>query len=131
MTATEHPWRKAVAGLGAMLAVDGVCGALRLPFVEDCSDSVGVAEEIRWMIPASKAAAVAGLAVGMRWAPVGRATSVGLVAYFGLAVGSHVRAGVYDRNFVAACGMLGAVSAVTLPFWGAPAPADVIGRRRG
>lgn len=114
---TAHPWPSAVVGLAFVQVVDGVCGALRLDFVEDCFDAVGAPERVRWAAPVSKFAAAAGLLSGLEQRGAGRASSAGLILYFTLAVGAHVRADDYGRNFIAACGMLGTVSAVTLPFW--------------
>ena len=53
---------------------------------------VGVPQERLRHLAVTLLAGVAGLLVGLAWAPVGVAAGVGLLCYFTLAVAAHVRA---------------------------------------
>ncbi len=79
----------------------------------------GCPESIRWVIPVVKSASAVGLVGGLRSPLLGQVTSTGLTTYFQLAVGAHVRARDFGRNFVAANVMLVGVLAVTKRFWSA------------
>ena len=53
---------------------------------------VGVPEDRLDYLAATLLAGAAGLVVGLLWAPIGVAAGVGLVCYFLLAIGAHLRA---------------------------------------
>lgn len=77
----------------------------------------------------SKTASVVGLVGGLRSTALGRATSLGLTTCFVLAVGAHIRARDFGRNFAAANTTLVTVVAVTKRFW--TDPPDPVSRTRG
>ncbi|MGH3457412.1 DoxX family protein [Aeromicrobium sp.] len=76
-------------------------------FVRDCFDDVGFPRAYWWVFTPIKVVAAIGLVIGM-WVPeIGLAACLGLVVYFVLAIGAHVRARDFGRNlFVNAIGML-------------------------
>jgi hypothetical protein len=95
-------WLLAAIQLGdALLCIKPVS------FVAQCFDDVGFPRRHWWVFTPIKLLAAAGLVIGV-WVPeVGLAACVGLVAYFLLAIGAHVRARDFGRNlFVNAVGML-------------------------
>jgi hypothetical protein len=53
---------------------------------------VGVPEDRLDHLAAILLAGAAGLLVGLLWAPIGIAAALGLIVYFALALGAHVRA---------------------------------------
>lgn len=106
--------------LAGLQGYDAVTSLIPVTYVKKCLDDVGLPEPIRWVIPVVKAASVAGLVGGLRSPALGRATSIGLLSYFVLAVGAHVRARDFGRNFAAANIMLVTVAAVTMRFWTDP-----------
>ena len=78
-------------GLAAFQALDAVACAIPIAPIAKTLDSLGIPEEIRWVMPASKAASAAGLA-SARWFPgLTRLTTAMLSLYFVLAVGAHIR----------------------------------------
>ncbi|MGI9084623.1 MAG: DoxX family protein [Aeromicrobium sp.] len=87
----------------------GRCRGLRAapPIVRDCLVDVNVPRRFWWMLTPIRLIAATGLAAGV-WVPeIGLAACLGLVAYFVLAIGAHVRARDFGRSlFVNAIGML-------------------------
>ncbi len=104
-----------VVALAIITAVDGVLCVKPAAFIDACFEDVGWPRRLRWMMPATKFAAVAGLIAGI-WVPyLGAVTSSALVVYFLLAIAAHLRARDFGRNlFVNATGMLAVCVAVTL-----------------
>ena len=54
--------------------------------------AVGFPERFIWMLAVCEAAGAAGILLGLKWWPIGVAASIGVVAYFVLAVAAHLRA---------------------------------------
>lgn len=86
---------KTYRGLAAFQAVDAVACAIPIAPITKSMDTLGVPNEIRWLLPASKAASVVGLLSAGRFPALARLTTAMLTLYFILAVGAHLR--VRDR----------------------------------
>jgi hypothetical protein len=82
---------KTYAALAAFQAVDAVACAIPVPPVAKSMDTLGVPENIRWLLPASKAASVIGLLSASRIPSLARLTTAMLTVYFVLAVGARPR----------------------------------------
>ena len=54
--------------------------------------ALGVREDQLWLLASVEIAGAAGLLIGLFWWPLGVAAAAGVVLYFVLAVGAHVRA---------------------------------------
>ena len=76
-------------------------------------DTLGVPQDIRWVLPASKAASVIGLLSASRFPALARLTTAMLTLYFVLAVGAHLR--VRDRivNAIPAASFLATYAVLT------------------
>ncbi|MDY6996875.1 MAG: DoxX family protein [Actinomycetota bacterium] len=92
--------------LAVAQAGDAVACAVPMRFVTECLDDVGFPTRHRWIFPVVKLASAAGLAAVWRFPGVARFTAFMLAVYFVLAVGSHVRARDFGRNFAAATSLL-------------------------
>jgi DoxX-like family len=105
---------KTYAALAAFQAVDAVACAIPVAPVAKSLDTLGVPQEIRWILPASKAASAIGLLSASRIPALARLTTAMLTLYFALAVGAHIR--VRDRivNAIPAASFLAAYAALTL-----------------
>jgi hypothetical protein len=86
---------KTYAALAAFQAGDAVACALPLRYIEKSLDTLGVPDDIRWILPVVKVAAAVGLLSVFRFPALARLTTAMLTVYFGLAVGAHIR--VRDR----------------------------------
>ena len=86
---------KTYAALAAFQAVDAVACAIPVAPIARTLDTLGVPQEIRWILPASKAASAIGLLSASRIPALARLTTAMLTLYFVLAVGAHIR--VRDR----------------------------------
>jgi hypothetical protein len=75
---------------------------------------VGVPEDKLDYLAAILLAGAAGLTLGLVWAPIGVAAAIGVVAYFVLAVASHIRAGDTENLPTPAAILVIAVSALVL-----------------
>ena len=97
---------KTYAALAAFQAVDAVACAKTL-------DTLRIPQDIRWLLPASKAASVVGLLSAGRVPALARLTTAMLTLYFTLAVGAHLR--VRDRivNALPAVSFLATYAALT------------------
>lgn len=108
-------WRspRTYALLAANQAGDAVASAIPLPIITRILDDLDVPQQVRWMMPASKAASVVGLLSVYRYPGLARLTTAMLTLYFVLAVGAHLRA--HDRlvNAIPAVGYLGLYAALT------------------
>jgi hypothetical protein len=104
---------KTYAGLAAFQAVDAVAAAIPVPPVAKTLDTLRIPQNIRWLIPASKAASVIGLLSASRFPGLARLTTAMLTLYFVLAVGAHLR--VRDRivNVIPAASFLAAYAVLT------------------
>jgi hypothetical protein len=86
---------KTYAALAAFQAVDAVACAIPVAPVAKTLDTLRIPQDIRWLLPASKAASVIGLLSAGRIPALARLTTAMLTLYFTLAVGAHLR--VRDR----------------------------------
>jgi hypothetical protein len=105
---------KTYAGLAALQAVDAVACAIPVAPITRSLDTLGVPQEIRWILPASKAASAIGLLSAGRFPSLARLTTALLTLYFVLAVGAHLR--VRDRvvNAIPAASFLATYAALTV-----------------
>ena len=110
---------KTYAALAAFQAADAVACAIPAPPIARVLDTLGVPQDIRWLLPASKAASVVGLLAAGRVPALARLTTAMLTLYFVLAVGAHVR--VRDRivNALPAAAFLATYAVLT---WKGPEP---------
>ncbi|MCV7422855.1 DoxX family protein [Mycobacterium yunnanensis] len=106
--------RRSYAVLAAMQAGDAVACAKMIPPIEKALDDVGLAENIRPVLPVVKAASAVGLLSVYRCPRLARLTTFMLTVYFVLAVGSHVRAKDWSPGLVAASTFLGLFGAMTV-----------------
>lgn len=82
---------KTYAALAAFQAADAVACGIPVPYIEKSLDTLGVPQNIRWVLPTAKAASVIGLLSASRVPALARLTTAMLTLYFALAVGGHVR----------------------------------------
>lgn len=96
-----------VVVLALIQIVDGLLCIKPAAFIANCFDDVGFPIRFRWVFPVIKFSAALGLLAGL-WIPyIGFAANVGLVLYFVVAIGAHLRAKDLGRNlFINATGML-------------------------
>jgi DoxX-like family len=111
MSALTSP--KTYAALAAFQAGDAVACAIPLSPIVKTLDNLGIPQDIRWLLPASKAASVIGLLAASRIPALARLTTAMLTLYFALAVGAHLRA--HDRivNVVPAASFLATYAVLT------------------
>jgi hypothetical protein len=104
---------KTYAGLAAFQAVDAVACAIPIAPIAKTLDTLGVPQDIRWILPVSKAAAAIGLVSASRFPGLARLTTAVLTVYFVLAVGAHLR--VRDRivNVIPAASFLATYAVLT------------------
>jgi hypothetical protein len=79
--------------LASMLVFAAVRKLSHRPEVVETYVRVGVPEDKLDYLAVILLAGAAGLLVGLAWAPIGIAAAIGLVVYFLLAIGAHIRAG--------------------------------------
>jgi hypothetical protein len=110
---------KTYAALAAFQAVDAVGCAIPVPPIARALDTLRIPQDIRWLLPASKAASVIGLLSAGRIPALARLTTAMLTLYFMLAVGAHLR--VRDRivNALPAASFLATYAVLT---WKGPDP---------
>ena len=89
MTALRSP--KTYAALAALQAGDAVACTVPAPFIVKSLEDLDVPPNTRWVLAASTAAAVIGLASAGRIPGLARLTTAMLTLYFALAVGAHLR----------------------------------------
>jgi hypothetical protein len=104
---------KTYAGLAAIQAVDAVACAIPVAPIAKTLDTLRIPQDIRWLLPAAKAASVIGLLSASRIPALARLTTAMLTLYFTLAVGAHLR--VRDRivNAVPAASFLATFAVLT------------------
>jgi len=78
--------------LAALLAFSAIRKLSHRPEVVATYTRVGVPEDKLDYLALILLAGAAGLVVGLFWGPLGVAAAVGLVVYFLLAIGAHIRA---------------------------------------
>jgi hypothetical protein len=105
---------KTYAVLAAFQAADAVACAIPVPPIAKTLDALGIPQEIRWLLPASKAASVIGLLSVSRIPALARLTTAMLTVYFVLAVGAHIRARDRIVNALPAVSFLATYAALTL-----------------
>lgn len=104
MSALTSP--KTYAALAAFQAGDAAACAIPVAPIAKTLDNLGIPQNIRWLLPASKAASVLGLLSASRIPALARLTTAMLTLYFVLAVGAHVRARDRIVNAVPAASFL-------------------------
>ena len=112
MSALTSP--KTYAALAAFQAADAVACAIPVPPIAKTLDALGIPQEIRWLLPASKAASVVGLLSVSRIPALARLTTFMLTVYLVLAVGAHIRARDRIVNALPAASFLATYAALTL-----------------
>jgi hypothetical protein len=78
--------------LAAVVAFSAVRKLSHRPEVVQTYTRVGVPEDKLDYLALILLAGAAGIVVGLLWGPIGVAAGIGLVVYFVLAIGSHIRA---------------------------------------
>ena len=111
MSALTSP--KTYATLAALQAGDAVACAIPLAPIAKTLDNLGIPQDIRWLLPASKAASVIGLLSASRIPALARLTTAMLTLYFALAVGAHLRARDRIVNAVPAASFLAIYAVLT------------------
>jgi hypothetical protein len=111
MTALTSP--KTYAGLAAFQAFDAVACAIPIAPIAKSLDTLGVPEEIRWVLPTAKAASVIGLLSASRVPALARLTTAMLTLYFVLAVGAHLRVRDKIANVIPAASFLATYAVLT------------------
>ena len=106
--------KKTYALLAAMQAGDAVACAIPVAFISKAFDDVGLAEELRPIIPVVKAASAIGLLSVYRFPGLARVTTFMLTIYFVLAVAFHVKAKDWSPGLVAASAFLGLFGTMTV-----------------
>ncbi len=106
--------RRAYALLAAMQAGDAVACGLQIAPIKKAFDDVGLAEELRPVIPVVKAASAVGLLSVYRFPALARLTTFMLTVYFVLAVAFHVKARDWSPGLLAATSFLGLFGAMTV-----------------
>lgn len=120
--------RRTYAVLAAMQAGDAVACIGPIAPVRKALDDVGLAEELRPVLPVVKAASAVGLLSVYRFPALARLTTFMLTVYFTLAVSAHVRARDWSPGLVAASSLLAPFGAMTVQ--GPPPRADASAPRR-
>ena len=111
MSAMTSP--KTYAALATFQAADAVACAIPLPVIAKTLDALGIPQDIRWLLPASKAASVIGLLSASRIPALARLTTAMLTLYFALAVGAHLRARDRIVNAIPAASFLATYALLT------------------
>lgn len=112
MSALTAP--RTYAALAAMQAGDAVACALQVAPIKKALDDVGLAEELRPVLPIAKGASAVGLLAVYRIPALARLTTLMCTVYFALAVAFHVKARDWSPGLVAATGLLGLFGAMTV-----------------
>ena len=102
------------AVLAAFQAGDAVACAIPIAPIEKVYDELGLAKELRPVIPVVKAAAAVGLLSVFRFPALARLTTFMLTVYFVLAVAFHVKAKDWSPALVAASSFLALYGAMTV-----------------
>lgn len=105
---------RAYAILAVVQAADAAACVRPVPPIQKAFDDVGLAPELRPLIPVVKAASALGLLSVFRFPAVARLTTFMLTVYFVLAVGSHVRVRDWSPNLIAASAFLTLFATMTV-----------------
>ncbi len=111
MAALTSP--RTYAGLAVFQAVDAVACAIPIAPIVKSLDTLGVPQEIRWILPSAKAASVIGLLSAGRVPALARLTTAMLTLYFVLAVGAHLRVRDKIVNLIPAASLLATYAVLT------------------
>ena len=111
MSALTSP--KTYAALAMFQAADAIACAIPVPPIAKALDALDIPQNIRWLLPASKAASVVGLLAASRIPALARLTTAMLTLYFALAVGAHLRARDRIVNAVPAASFLATYALLT------------------
>lgn len=111
MAALTSP--RTYAGLAVFQAVDAVACAIPIAPIVKSLDTLGVPQEIRWILPSAKAASVIGLLSAGRVPALARLTTAMLTLYFLLAVGAHLRVRDKIVNLIPAASLLATYAVLT------------------
>jgi 1-acyl-sn-glycerol-3-phosphate acyltransferase len=106
--------RRTYAALAVMQVGDAVACGLQVPPIKKAFDDVGLAEELRPVIPVVKAASAVGLLSVYRFPALARVTTFMLTVYFVLAIAFHVKARDWSPGLMAAAAFLGLFGAMTV-----------------
>lgn len=112
MSALTSP--RTYVALALMQAGDAVACARRIPPIEKALDDVGLAPELRPVLPIVKGASAIGLLSVYRFPALARLTTFMCTVYFVLAVAFHVKARDWSPGLVAASSFLGLFGAMTV-----------------
>lgn len=105
---------KIYAALAALQAGDAVACAVPIAPIEKTFDDVGLAPELRPLIPFVKVASAIGLLSVYRLPALARFTTFMLTVYFVLAVGFHIKARDWSPALAAATSFLALYAAMTV-----------------
>jgi hypothetical protein len=105
--------RRVYAALAAVQAGDAVACAIPAPPIKKVLDDVGLAENLRPVLPIVKAASAIGLLSVYRFPAIARLTTLMLTVYMVLAVSFHVKAKDWSVALVAATMFLALWAAMT------------------
>lgn len=111
MSALTSP--RTYAGLAAIQAASAIANAAQVPPIKKALDDVGLAEEMRPVLPVAMGASVVGLLAVRRFPALARLTTFMCTVYFVLAVAFHVKARDWTPNLVAAAAFAGLYGAMT------------------
>lgn len=104
-----------VVGLLALvLAISGPAKLAKNATVMQSMSTVGVPEDLVWLLSIAEIAGSAGLVAGLFWWPIGVAAAVGIVVYFIGAVGAHIRVRDTANMVAPAVLLLVAIAALVL-----------------
>lgn len=104
---------RAYATLAALQAGDAMACAIPIAPIEKAFDDVGLASELRPLIPVVKVASALGLVSVFRYPRLARVTTFMLTVYFVLAVAFHVRAKDWSPGLLAASSFLALYGVMT------------------
>jgi hypothetical protein len=104
---------KTYTGLAVFQAVDAVACAIPISPIAKTLDTLGVPQNIRWLLPSAKAASVIGLLSAGRVPALARLTTAMLTLYFVLAVGAHLRVRDKIVNVIPAASFLATYAVLT------------------
>lgn len=105
--------KRTYALLAAVQAGDAVACAVPVAPITKALDDVGLAPELRPVIPFVKGAAAIGLASVYRFPGLARLTTLMLTVYFVLAVAFHVKARDWSPGLLAAASFLALYAVMT------------------
>ena len=109
------PWWP-LAALAVVQLGDAALCVKPVAFIRRCLVDVRFPQRYWWLLPPLKAAAAAGLVIGIWFRPLAILTSAALVAYFLVALTAHLRARDLGRNLFLNCSGMLLASGATLAF---------------